>query len=70
MVDIDDKIIYILIAKNDKPLAEYSYYTGTFNQVCLNYCIFLSSFSSRILPFFLTIILLVFAYHIYFYMIN
>ena len=37
MVDIDDKIIYILIAKNDKPLAEYSYYTGTFNQICLNY---------------------------------
>ena len=37
MADIDDKIIYMLIAKNEKPLAEYSYFTGTFNQVCLNY---------------------------------
>ena len=37
MSDIDDKIIYMLIAKNEKPLVEYSYYTGTFNQVCLNY---------------------------------
>ena len=37
MSDIDDKIIYMLIAKNEKPLVEYSYFTGTFNQVCLNY---------------------------------
>ena len=37
MTDIDDKIIYMLIAKNEKPLVEYSYYSGTFNQVCLNY---------------------------------
>ena len=37
MADIDDKIIYMLIAKNEKPLVEYSYFTGTFNQVCLNY---------------------------------
>ena len=37
MADTNDKIIYMLIAKNDKPLAEYSYYTGTFIQVCLNY---------------------------------
>lgn len=37
MADIDDKIIYMLIAKNEKPLTEYSYFTGTFNQVCLNY---------------------------------
>ena len=35
--NIDNKIIYILIAKNDKPLCEYSNFTGTFNQVCLNY---------------------------------
>ena len=37
MAEIDDKIIYSLIAKNDKPLVEYSNFTGTFNQVCLNY---------------------------------
>ena len=37
MSDIDDKIIYMLIAKNEKPLVEYSYFTGTFNQVCINY---------------------------------
>ena len=37
MSEIDDKIIYSLIAKNDKPLVEYSSYTGTFNQVCINY---------------------------------
>ena len=37
MSDIDGKIIYILIAKNNKPLCEYSNFTGTFNQVCLNY---------------------------------
>ena len=35
--NIDDKIIYILIAKKEKPLCEYSNFTGTFNQVCLNY---------------------------------
>ena len=33
----DDKIIYSLISKNDKPLVEYSNFSGTFNQVCLNY---------------------------------
>ena len=49
MVDIDDKIIYILISQNDKPLAEYSYYTGTFNQVCLNYLKKIESNSSKAL---------------------
>ena len=33
----EDKIIYSLIAKKDKPLVDYSNYTGTFNQGCLNY---------------------------------
>ena len=33
----EEKIIYSLIAKNEKPLVEYSNYTGTFNQICLNY---------------------------------
>ena len=33
----DDKIIYALIGKNTKPLAEFSYFIGTFNQACLNY---------------------------------
>ena len=37
MAETDDKIIYILIAKDNKPLCEYSNYTGTFNQICLNY---------------------------------
>ena len=37
MSEIDQKIIYALIAKNEKPLVEYSNYTGTFNQICLNY---------------------------------
>ena len=33
----EETIIYSLIAKNEKPLVEYSNYTGTFNQICLNY---------------------------------
>ena len=37
MTDIEKSIIYSLIAKNEKPLAEFSYYTGTFSQACLNY---------------------------------
>ena len=37
MADIEKTIIYCLIAKNDKPLAEFSHYTGTFSQACLNY---------------------------------
>ncbi len=37
MSEIEQKIIYALIAKNEKPLVEYSNYTGTFNQICLNY---------------------------------
>ena len=37
MTDFEKSIIYSLIAKNDKPLAEFSYYTGTFSQACLNY---------------------------------
>ena len=37
MVETDDRIIYSLIAKYDKPLAEYSNFTGTFSQACLNY---------------------------------
>ena len=36
MSDQDDKIIYSLIAKHDKPLVEYSNFTGTFNEACLN----------------------------------
>ena len=31
------KIIYSLIAKGAKPLVGYSNYTGTFDQVCINY---------------------------------
>ncbi len=37
MVETDDRIIYSLIAKYDKPLVEYSNFTGTFSQACLNY---------------------------------
>ena len=37
MTEIEKTIIYSLIAKDDKPLAEFSYYTGTFSQACLNY---------------------------------
>ena len=38
MADSTEKmIIYSIIAKNDKPLVEFSYYTGTFNQACINY---------------------------------
>ena len=33
----DERIIYSLIAKKDKPLVDYSNFSGTFNQVCLNY---------------------------------
>jgi hypothetical protein len=33
----DGKIIYSLIAKGTKPLVAYSNYTGTFDQVCINY---------------------------------
>ena len=36
MADTEDKIIYSLVAKYDKPLAEYSNFTGTFNEACLN----------------------------------
>ena len=37
MSDIEKTIIYSLIAKNDKHLAEYSHFTGTFSQACVNY---------------------------------
>ena len=33
----EDKIIYSLIAFKNKPLVEYSPFTGTFNQACLRY---------------------------------
>ena len=36
MVETEDRIIYSLIAKYDKPLVEYSNFTGTFNEACLN----------------------------------
>lgn len=37
MSETDDKIIYLLIAKNEKPLMDYSNFSGTFNQICLKY---------------------------------
>lgn len=49
MAETDDKIIYILIAKDNKPLCEYSNYTGTFNQICLNYIKNIEANSSKAL---------------------
>lgn len=47
MAEVDDKIIYSLIAKNEKPLVEYSNFTGTFNQLCINYLKQISPNSSK-----------------------
>ena len=49
MAETDDKIIYMLIAKDDKPLCEYSNFTGTFNQICLNYIKNIEANSSKAL---------------------
>ena len=49
MTETNDKIIYMLIAKDDKPLCEYSNYTGTFNQICLNYIKNIQTNSSKAL---------------------
>ena len=37
MSDNKGKIIYALVAKGIKPLSGYSNFTGTFDQVCINY---------------------------------
>ena len=47
MAETDDKIIYSLIAKYDKPLVEYSNFTGTFNQACLNMLKKIQNYTSK-----------------------